>query len=331
MTTRRQARDNIHSLVPDPKSILRAGNLERRRKNQLDKLKRHQQEALAARQARIATRDAIEQLSIPHNPPACGGCTPSQPGVQTPTRPPPHATRRPHAYKWCEDGRLGVRPRRTGVLAMHACPEGVQALHALRTGVHGRHACPARLTGLRKPGRTGVPAVHACPEGVQGLHALQTGVHGQHACPAGPYAEPAVLTPFVGVRHAGVCTPAPAPTPDKLPIPTGTTASFPPPTAPHMAELKPSGLDSRARPHSVDTRNPTLSLIDHGRPPSTTPSIVVNHQRTEECLRALMASQQAAIQQAQIDRQNAMADARAAAEQAQRDRKASSHQIACLE
>ncbi|PLW57382.1 hypothetical protein PCANC_01759 [Puccinia coronata f. sp. avenae] len=52
----------------------------------------------------------------------------------------------PHAYKWREDGRLGVRPRRTGVLAMHACLEGVQALHALRTGVHGWHACPARLT-----------------------------------------------------------------------------------------------------------------------------------------------------------------------------------------
>ncbi|PLW34963.1 hypothetical protein PCASD_14236 [Puccinia coronata f. sp. avenae] len=77
---------------------------------------------------------------------ACGGCTPSQPGVQTPARPPPHAARRPHAYKWREDGRLGVRPRRTGVLAMHACLEGVQALHALRTGVHGWHACPARLT-----------------------------------------------------------------------------------------------------------------------------------------------------------------------------------------
>ncbi|PLW35609.1 hypothetical protein PCANC_19063 [Puccinia coronata f. sp. avenae] len=77
---------------------------------------------------------------------ACGGCTPSHTGVQTPARPPPHAARRPHAYKWREDGRLGVRPRRTGVLAMHACPEGVQALHALRTGVHGRHACPARLT-----------------------------------------------------------------------------------------------------------------------------------------------------------------------------------------
>ncbi|PLW33812.1 hypothetical protein PCANC_21905 [Puccinia coronata f. sp. avenae] len=68
---------------------------------------------------------------------------------------------------------------------------------------------------LREPGRTGVPAVHACPEGVQGLHALQTGVHGQHACPAGPHAEPAVLTPFVGMRtacgmrgrRAGVCTP----------------------------------------------------------------------------------------------------------------------------
>ncbi|PLW06224.1 hypothetical protein PCASD_26030 [Puccinia coronata f. sp. avenae] len=67
--------------------------------------------------------------------------------VQTPARPPLHAARRPHAYKWREDSRLGVRPRRTGVLAMHACPEGVQALNALRTGVHGRHACPARLTG----------------------------------------------------------------------------------------------------------------------------------------------------------------------------------------
>ncbi|PLW25575.1 hypothetical protein PCANC_28182 [Puccinia coronata f. sp. avenae] len=150
--------------------------------------------------------------------------------VQTPARPPPHAARRPHAYKWCEDGRLGVRPRRKGVLAMHACPEGVQALHALRTGVRGRHACPARLTvlpgtlirvpfgtliraprgsrkpldwrGLREPGRTGVPAVHACPEGVQGLHALRTGVHGQHACPAGTHAKPAVLTPFLGVRTA---------------------------------------------------------------------------------------------------------------------------------
>ncbi|PLW45243.1 hypothetical protein PCASD_04017 [Puccinia coronata f. sp. avenae] len=77
---------------------------------------------------------------------ACGGCTPSQPGVQTPARPPPHAARRPHAYEWREDGRLGVPLRRTGVLAMHACPEGMQALHALRTGVYGRHVCPARLT-----------------------------------------------------------------------------------------------------------------------------------------------------------------------------------------
>ncbi|PLW45772.1 hypothetical protein PCASD_04757 [Puccinia coronata f. sp. avenae] len=106
---------------------------------------------------------------------------------------PPHPARRPHAYKWREDGRLGVRPRRTGVLAMHACPEGVQALHALRTGVYGRHAC--------------VPAVHTCPEGVQGLHALRKGVHGQHACLAGPHAKPAVLTPFVGMRTAfgGAC------------------------------------------------------------------------------------------------------------------------------
>jgi hypothetical protein len=77
---------------------------------------------------------------------ACGGCTPSHTGVQTPARPPPHAACRPHAYKWREDSRLSVRPRRTGVLAMHTCPEGVQALHALRTAVHGRHACPARLT-----------------------------------------------------------------------------------------------------------------------------------------------------------------------------------------
>ncbi|PLW28406.1 hypothetical protein PCASD_19584 [Puccinia coronata f. sp. avenae] len=46
--------------------------------------------------------------------------------------------------------------------------------------------------------------MHACPESVQGLHALRTGVHGQHACPAGPHAKPAVLTPFVGVRHAGI-------------------------------------------------------------------------------------------------------------------------------
>ncbi|PLW27679.1 hypothetical protein PCASD_22993 [Puccinia coronata f. sp. avenae] len=89
----------------------------------------------------------------------------------------------PHAYKWREDGRLGVRPRRTGVLAMHGCLEGVQALHALRTGLRGWHACPARLT---KPLES---------RGLR-LHALQTGVHGQHACPAGPHAEPAVLTPF---------------------------------------------------------------------------------------------------------------------------------------
>ncbi|PLW48227.1 hypothetical protein PCASD_03285 [Puccinia coronata f. sp. avenae] len=64
---------------------------------------------------------------------ACWPCTPVRPGshkplksrglrVPTPAHPPPHAARRPHAYKWREDGRLGVRPRRTGVLAMHACP-----------------------------------------------------------------------------------------------------------------------------------------------------------------------------------------------------------------
>ncbi|PLW27445.1 hypothetical protein PCANC_24708 [Puccinia coronata f. sp. avenae] len=38
----------------------------------------------------------------------------------------------------------GLRePGRTGVPAVHACPEGVQGLHALQTGVHGQHACPA--------------------------------------------------------------------------------------------------------------------------------------------------------------------------------------------
>ncbi|PLW32238.1 hypothetical protein PCANC_17996 [Puccinia coronata f. sp. avenae] len=63
---------------------------------------------------------------------------------------------------------------------------------------------PLNSRGLREPGWTGMPAVHACPEGVQGLHALRTGVHGQHACPAGMHAEPAVLTPFVGVRTACV-------------------------------------------------------------------------------------------------------------------------------
>ncbi|PLW36921.1 hypothetical protein PCANC_21205 [Puccinia coronata f. sp. avenae] len=40
----------------------------------------------------------------------------------------------------------GLRePGRTGVPAVHACPEGVQGLHALRTGVHGQHACLAGL------------------------------------------------------------------------------------------------------------------------------------------------------------------------------------------
>ncbi|PLW18687.1 hypothetical protein PCANC_12550 [Puccinia coronata f. sp. avenae] len=183
---------------------------------------------------------------------ACGGCTPSQPGVQTPARPPPHPARRPHAYKWREDGRLGVRPRRTGVLAMHACLEGVQALHALRTGyrtvpngtlirvplgtlirvplgtlirvplgtlirVPRGSRKPLDSRGLREPGRTGVPAVHACPQGVQGLHTLQTGVHGQHACPARPHAEPAVLTPFA---FGGACA-RPSGVPLSSPLPEG--------------------------------------------------------------------------------------------------------------
>ncbi|PLW39479.1 hypothetical protein PCANC_16807 [Puccinia coronata f. sp. avenae] len=42
-------------------------------------------------------------------------------------------------------------PGRTGVPAVHNCPEGVQGLHALQTGVHGQHAFPA--------GRHAEPAV----------------------------------------------------------------------------------------------------------------------------------------------------------------------------
>ncbi|PLW53830.1 hypothetical protein PCANC_03584 [Puccinia coronata f. sp. avenae] len=96
----------------------------------------------------VQMRKGLDSGTPPQTPKkkVWGGCTPSQPAVQTPARPPPHAACRPHAYKWREDGRLGVRPRRTGVLAMHACLEGVQALHALWTGMHGWHACLARLT-----------------------------------------------------------------------------------------------------------------------------------------------------------------------------------------
>ncbi|PLW28506.1 hypothetical protein PCANC_25061 [Puccinia coronata f. sp. avenae] len=80
----------------------------------------------------------------------------------------------PHASKWREDNRLGVRPRRTGVLAMHACLEGVQALHALQTGVHSRHACPARRA---RPARL---SSQACTAGTP----VRPGMHGRHACPA---------------------------------------------------------------------------------------------------------------------------------------------------
>ncbi|PLW37102.1 hypothetical protein PCANC_19018 [Puccinia coronata f. sp. avenae] len=69
MTTRRQAGDNIHAIVPDPEAILRAGHLARRRQRQLDNLERHRQEALAARQARIAARTAAEQAAIANTPP----------------------------------------------------------------------------------------------------------------------------------------------------------------------------------------------------------------------------------------------------------------------
>ncbi|PLW14873.1 hypothetical protein PCANC_16923 [Puccinia coronata f. sp. avenae] len=59
----------------------------------------------------------------------------------------------------------GLRePGRTGVPAVHACPEGVQGLHALRTGVHGQHACLAGLHAashhLRSGGRA--HALRAC-------------------------------------------------------------------------------------------------------------------------------------------------------------------------
>ncbi|PLW11563.1 hypothetical protein PCASD_22024 [Puccinia coronata f. sp. avenae] len=79
MTTRRQAGDNIHTIVPDPAAILRAGNLARRRQHQLDNLERHRQEALAAQQARIASRTAAERAAIAGTPPQPTPVRPSYP------------------------------------------------------------------------------------------------------------------------------------------------------------------------------------------------------------------------------------------------------------
>ena len=186
MTTRSQAGDKIHALVPDPQAMICAGNLKRRRQNQLEKLERHWQEALASRQARL---DAQE----------------------TPTG----------------------------------------------------------------PSTTKTPPV--------------------------------------------------------LPSSSTSTPHQQPPDTTSMADLKPSRSDQRVRPHSVDTRNEKLLSTNNQQPPSATPTFETEHQHTEDCLRALMAAQLAAIQQAQLDRQNAMADAQAAAAQAQADRKASSHRIARIE
>ncbi|PLW34883.1 hypothetical protein PCANC_23752 [Puccinia coronata f. sp. avenae] len=51
--------------------------------------------------------------------------------------------RAPRGSRKPPDSRGLREPGRTGVPAVHACPEGVQGLHALQTGVHGQHACPA--------------------------------------------------------------------------------------------------------------------------------------------------------------------------------------------
>ena len=51
---------------------------------------------------------------------------------------PARGTPSTHLQRVC----IGVQPRQTGVLAMHACPEGVQSMHALWTGVHGQHTFP---------------------------------------------------------------------------------------------------------------------------------------------------------------------------------------------
>ncbi|PLW35958.1 hypothetical protein PCASD_12682 [Puccinia coronata f. sp. avenae] len=124
---------------------------------------------------------------------ACRPCTPSGQACTagTPVRP---GSRKPLKLRGLREllGTLIRVPNGTLIRV----PNGT-----LIRAPRGSHK-PLDPRGLREPGRTGVPAVHACPEGVQGLHALQTGVHGQHACPAGPHAEPAVLTPFVGVRTA---------------------------------------------------------------------------------------------------------------------------------
>ncbi|PLW28759.1 hypothetical protein PCANC_21783 [Puccinia coronata f. sp. avenae] len=99
----------------------------------------------------------------------------------------------------------------------------IEVFDQFRNIVYSQHNPMPALTTFKlqwakvSPG-FGVPAVHACPEGVQGLHALQTGVHGQHTCPAGPHAEPAVLTPFVGVRHAGEGVRGYLPPPERLQI-----------------------------------------------------------------------------------------------------------------
>ncbi|PLW14376.1 hypothetical protein PCANC_17469 [Puccinia coronata f. sp. avenae] len=122
----------------------------------------------------------------------------SKQGVQTPARPPPHAARRPHAYKRVPTGiRVPV-----GTLIRLPLGTLIRVPSGTFIRVPRGSRKPLNWRGLREPGRTGVPAVHACLEGMQGLHALRTGVHGQHACPTGPHAKPDVLTPFVGVRTA---------------------------------------------------------------------------------------------------------------------------------
>ncbi|PLW54236.1 hypothetical protein PCANC_04518 [Puccinia coronata f. sp. avenae] len=94
MTTRRQAGDDLHALVADPEAILRARNQEHRRQHQLDKLKRHLQASLAAREA----RSAESRIPLPSSPtlrpasPQRSKPIPATSSLATPDPPRPNTT-----------------------------------------------------------------------------------------------------------------------------------------------------------------------------------------------------------------------------------------------
>ncbi|PLW20265.1 hypothetical protein PCANC_07431 [Puccinia coronata f. sp. avenae] len=202
MTTRRQAGDELHALVPDPKAIIQAGNQERRRQHQLDNLERHRQASLAARKARLAA----SRIPLPSSP-----------------------TLRP------------ASPQRS---------EPIPATSSLATP---------------DPPRPNLTQTH------QELK----------------------------------------------------------PSVTFMENLHPTGSNTGGLPHSVDSRNTALSMGETTRESHAT--LMADQLRTEEFLRALMATQQSAIQQAQLDCQHVMAEARAQVAQAQSDREASARRIARLE